>query len=107
MNEQHKINYKLMIALILLLNAIDLFLTFIGLELGYFVEGNSLMNSLYYYNKIYFVGLKIVIMTFFTWVCLKYYDKLTLRIKRTLIIPFGVYLYIFLLHMLTIYFVII
>lgn len=107
MYKQNKIDYKLMIALILLLNSIDLFLTFVGLELGYFVEGNVLMNDLYYYNKIYFVGLKIVIMTFFTWVCLRYYDKLTLRIKRTLIIPFGVYLYIFLLHILTIYYVII
>lgn len=106
MARKNNIDYKLIIALILLLNAIDLFLTSIGLELGYFVEGNALMNNLYEYNKYCFVGFKFFIMTFFTWFCFRYYEKLTLRIKRILIIPFGVYLYIFLLHILTIIYVI-
>lgn len=94
------LNYKKIINVILILNLIDLVLTYVGLEAGYFIEGNFLMDNLYNFNKISFVLVKVIAISFFGYTCHKYYYKISLNIKRLLIIPLIVYSYVTILHLL-------
>lgn len=100
MKKESVLNYKKIINIILILNIIDLLLTYVGLEMGYFIEGNILMENLYNFNKIYFILVNVIIVCFFGYVCHKYYDRISLTIKRLLIIPLIVYSYITILHLL-------
>lgn len=93
-------NYKSVINIILILNILDLILTYIGLEIGYFVEGNVLMANLYEFNKYYFIGLKVIIILLFSIICYKFYDRISLKIKRLFWIPLTAYSYVTILHLL-------
>ena len=94
------LNYKKIINVILILNLIDLVLTYVGLEAGYFIEGNVIMDNLYNFNKISFVLIKVIAIIFFGYICHKYYDRISLTIKRLLIIPLIAYSYVTILHLL-------
>lgn len=95
------INYLLVINTILIMNIIDLVLTVIGLELGYFIEANKYMLWVYEKSPVALILIKLFLMLFFYFVCKAYINKVRNFIKHLLLIPLPVYSIIFILHIIT------
>lgn len=98
-NILNNINYKKIVIIILLFNLIDLILTYYGLQAGYFIEGNELMNSLYEINPYLLILVKLLVTLFFAIIMFRFIDKLSLFIKTLLFIPLVLYSYVMVLHL--------
>lgn len=99
-----KINYKLIVNTIIVFNIIDLLLTYVGLKIGYFVEGNKLLEQLYLHEEFLFIGVKVLSIIFFAFVTKKFINAISEKIKILFFIPLFVYGYIMILHLIILYF---
>lgn len=95
------INYKKIALTIIILNVLDLIFTYCGLNAGYFVEGNAMLNEVYETNPYLLIIIKILVIILFAFVIFKYIDKIRLFVKTLLFIPLIFYSYIMILHILT------
>ena len=95
------INYILVINIILILNIIDLVLTFVGLRAGYFIEANAFLLYVYEKSPFVFVIIKVVIITAFYFICRFNIYKVSEFIRYLILIPLSVYSFVFLLHIIT------
>ena len=95
------INYQKIVSIIVILNILDLILTYCGLNAGYFVEGNVMLNKIYEMNPYLLIIIKMFIVILFAFIMFKYINKIRLFIKTLLFIPLIFYSYIIVLHILT------
>ncbi len=96
-----EINYILILNIILVLNFVDLILSFIGLQVGYFIEANGLLLNIYEKSPYTFILLKVAIILAFYLICRLNIKKISQFIRYLLFVPLSVYSFVFLLHLMT------
>ncbi|MFC4320736.1 DUF5658 family protein [Litchfieldia salsa] len=89
---------KIILHYLALLNLLDGFFTFYGLQNGHITEANPLMNMLYESNPLYFLLFKIILSSLL-YVILFHLTMITsIWIKRLSLFASVSYTFIFLLH---------
>lgn len=88
---------------LIFLNLFDGVVTYIGLRSGFYIELNNMLNSIYSYNHIWFVVVKIIIPTLILTFLSKRISKNISSITKTFIlIGNGVYSILFIYHIILI-----
>lgn len=98
-----KLNYKLIVYSVCIMNLFDLVCTYIGLKESYIEEGNDLMAFCYNTNSFYFIFVKSAAIIFFFLILTKFLNRLSFITKTMLLITFSIYVYVMCLHLYGLY----